>query len=431
MNDPARDEFQPTSDDFTDAVRRRHVVYLSGYDPRGAQGYFDLFRRTCDKFRRLWPLSASLQPLQIESELAAHWRLDLCGPDWQVATQYDFLRVEDFIRADMKRTAVRQALRALAWYANDVISGAQFLIFRASWRFAVHLLCFQLLALAWVALAAMAGVAVGYTLSKYLSLPALPVVIAAFAAAYLAFVALRPLAKRWRLIQIGSCWSTLRRFGRGRATWIDHIVEAGARRVIAAARANETDELVVVGHSTGGVIASAIMARALDLDPDLGNSGPRLVLLTLGSVMPAVALHPAAQRMRAIVGSLATAKNLAWIDCQSRKDVMCFANFDPVAGIGVEAGTERCNPLLWRITFRDMIAPEYYNRFRWNHFRVHYQYILSGDRPAPYDYILLVGGPMPVSEWPLHDREFVGSLLRNEAKSGAQLHRDVAVSAAP
>jgi len=26
-------------------VQRRHVIYVSGYDPRGAQGYFDLFRR--------------------------------------------------------------------------------------------------------------------------------------------------------------------------------------------------------------------------------------------------------------------------------------------------------------------------------------------------------------------------------------------------
>src|SRR6202043_1593039 len=96
--------------------------------------------------------------------------------------------------------------------------------------------------------------------------------------------------------------------------------------------------LVVVGHSAGGVIASAVMAHALELDPDLGRRGPPLVLLTLGSIMPAVALHPAAARMRAIITRLATEPSLTWIDCVSRKDVMNFWDFDPVAGIGVDVG---------------------------------------------------------------------------------------------
>lgn len=431
MNDVTGGNSGPSRHSGPGAVRRRHVIYVSGYDPRGAKGYFELFRRTCERFQQLWLLSLSLQPLQIDSDDFAHWAMTLHGPDWQVATHYDFLRMENFIRADMGQPAARQALRALGWYADDVVSGAQFRIFRAAWRFAVHLLCFQWLALAWAAAASIVGIAVGYTLTEFLGSPTLPGIVVAVAAACLVFLALAPLAQRLRLFQIGSCWSTLRRFGRGRTTWIDGVIDVGARRLVAAARANKADELVVVGHSTGGVIASAITARALELDANLGISGPRLVLLTLGSVMPAVALHPAAQRMRTIVGRLAIAKNLTWIDCQSRKDVMCFANFDPVASVGVDPGIQRCNPLLWRITFRDMIAPEHYNRFRWNHFRVHYQYVLGGDRPAPYDYVLLVGGPMPVSEWPRRDREFAALLLHNEAARGEPPRGDVVASAAP
>lgn len=430
MNDATGENLDEPRDEIG-AVRRRRVIYVSGYDPRGAQGYFDLFRRTCERFRQLWPLLPELQPLQIDSDDFAHWRVDLRGPDWQVATHYDFLRMENLIRADMERPTARQALRTLGWYAGDVASGAQFLIFRASWRFAVHLLCFQLLALAWAAVAAIVGLAAGYVLTKYLGSSALLGVVAALAAAYVALLTLRPIARQWRLIQIGSCWATLRRFGRGRPTWIDHVVDAGAQRVIAAARANEADELAVIGHSTGGAIAAAIMARALELDPDLGAGKTRLVLATLGSVMPAVALHPAAHRMRAIVGKLAIAKNIAWVDCQSRKDVMCFANFDPVGGIGVDAGKARSNPLLWRISFKDMIAPEDYNRFRWNHFRVHYQYIMAGDRPAAYDYVLLVGGPMPIAEWPRRDREFITAMVREATRPERRLLHDAGASAAP
>jgi hypothetical protein len=430
MDDAIRDNSAGLCEGGIGAVERRHIIYLSGYDPRGAQGYFELFRRSCNRFRRLWPLFLNLQPLQIDSDEFAHWRMDLRGPNWQVETTYDFLRMEAFIRADMAGSTVWQALRALGWYAGDVVSGAHFLIFRAAWRFALHLLYFQLLALAWVAVAVAAGVLTGDALIRHFGFAAPASITAAVLISFAILFALRPLAQRSRLIQISACWTTLRRFGRGRQTWIDQVVESGAQHLIAAARENVADEIVLIGHSTGGLIAAAIMERALTLAPDLGACGPRLALLTLGSVMPAVALHPAACRMRAIVGKLATAKNLAWIDCQSRKDIMCFANFDPVDGIGVHVGQQRCNPQLWRVTFKDMIAPAAYNRFRWDHFRVHYQYILAGDRPAPYDYVLLVGGPMPIAQWPDHNHEFMAALLQDETRPGENGLGDTTVSTA-
>ncbi len=407
MNSAMRDELVETREGGVGAIRRRHVIYVSGYDPRGAQGYFDLFRRTCDRSQRLWPVSLTLQPVEIDSEDFAHWRLDLRGSDWQTTTHYDFLRLERFVQADMAGSTARQMLRALGWFVDDVVSGAQFRIFRASWRFGLHLLCFQLLLLAWIAVAAAVATIVGRTVGEYLGWPLWAAIMSSLAAAVLVAVALRPLADRWRVIQLSNSWTDLRRFGRNRSTRLNRAIDAGAQRVIAAARTNEVDELAVVGHSSGCVIASAIMARAMELDPDLSRRGPRLVLLTLGSVMPAVALHPAAQRMRDIVGRLAAAPGLTWIDCQSRKDVMCFANFDPVDGVGVDVGSRRSNPLLWRISFRDIIAPQNYNRFRWNHFRVHYQYIMGGDRRAPYDYTLLVGGPAAIAEWPERARDLV------------------------
>jgi len=426
MNKAVRDDVDETRDNAAGSVRWRHILYVSGYDPRGARGYFELFRRTCDRFGQLWPLSLTLQPSDGEAEEFAHWRVGLRGEDWSVATEYEFLRTEKLIRADMQQPVPRQFLRALGWCLDDVASGAGFRIFRASWRFALHLLWFQVLALAWLAAAIIVGLALGKVLDAYAGWPLAVSIVVAVLAAVATMFALGPLARRWRVIQIASCWSTLRRFGRGRPTWIDHAVDRGARRLLEVARTSKADELAIVGHSTGGVIASAIVARALELDPGLGRHGPRLVLLTLGSVMPAVALHPAARRMRDIVRLLATAPALAWIDCQSRKDVMCFANFDPVDGIGVHVGGERRNPAPWRISFKQMILPEQYNRFRRNYFRVHYQYILPGDRPAPYDYVLLIAGPMPIADWPEHGDEFTAAIRSAAPPQGERSHHDVA-----
>jgi hypothetical protein len=177
------------------------------------------------------------------------------------------------------------------------------------------------------------------------------------------------------------------------------VVEAGARRVIAAAQEGVTDEVVVIGHSGGGALAPAIIVRALELDPDLGRRGPSVVLLTLGSIAPGAALHPKASWLRSVFARLAIEPSVAWVDAQSRLDVLNFWDFDPVAGIGVEAGSARCNPIVWRVRFRDLLSSDFFRRMRFNFFRLHFQFIMANDRRAPYDYFMLVGGPVPVASW--------------------------------
>ncbi len=393
-------------------------MYVAGYEPRGARGYYKLLARECERFRRVWPVSLTIEPSDIESEDFARWLIHVRASHWQVSTTYDFLRLEKFIQSDLAQPVARHLLGSLGWVIGDLVSGTELRIFRASWRFGLHLLFVQFVLLSWLALAAAIGVTAESIVTDRLGL-FLPVgIMMAALAALASFLALQPLASRWGAIQIPSCWIMLRRFARGRATWLDRVIDRAARRVIAAARGSDADEIVVVGHSAGGVIASAIVARALEFDPELGRRGPRLVLLTLGSVMPAVALHPAAQRMREIVRRLAVEPRLAWIDCQSRKDVMAFLNFDPVEGLGIHVGARRRNPLTWRVPFKDMLSLKDYRRLRWKFFRAHFQYIMASDRPCPYDYILLIGGPVAVAEWAKRHHELTLSFIRDGLCAG-------------
>jgi len=403
-------------------VRRRHVIYIGGYEPRDARGYYKLFQRECDRFQRVWPVLLTIQPGAFDSGDFARWLVEVRASNWQVSTTYDFLRLEKFIRADMAEPMMRHIPRSLGWIVGDLVSGAQFHIFRASWRFGLHLLFVQLVLLTWLALTVVTGVMVAYVATNRLG-PFAPVgIVISVLVALGSFLVLQPVADRWGAIQIPSCWLILRKFARGRTTWLDQVIDMAAQRLIAVAQLNDADELVVVGHSAGGVIASAVMARALEFDPALGRKGPRLVLLTLGSVMPAVALHPAARRMRNIVRCLAVEPTLAWIDCQSRKDVMTFLNFDPVVGIGVHVGAQRCNPLTWQVRFKDMLSSKDYRRLRWKFFRVHFQYIMASDRPSPYDYILLIGGPVAIAAWAEQHHELTLEFIRSGMHGGLGRH---------
>jgi hypothetical protein len=379
-------------------IRRRHVFFLKAYDPRGAEGYYELFRRSWERCRGAWRLEGKLGELKIDSELIASWDIEAAGPNWQAATRYEFLRLEGVVHANMAEPLWRQVPRALAWAIDDLISGTTARIFRAAWRVGVHLLYFQMLVALWLALALGVGWLAGFAAARF-GWPVAAAVPVGLASGLACFLLLRPLADRLQVLQITSCWPPLREFARGRASAFDAPVEAFAARLVAAARANAADEIVVVGHSAAGALAAAVMTRAFALDPDLGRRGPQIVLLTLGSVLPAAALHPAAQSMRDTIRRLAVEPSLAWIDCVSRKDVMNFWNFDPVAGVGVEALPQRCNPLSWEVRFKETVSPQYYRRLRRSFFRLHYQFIMSGGRRSPYDYLMLVAGPVGVADW--------------------------------
>src|SRR5262249_46289493 len=311
----------------------------------------------------IWPLTSKLGPLELDAEDFAHWDIEAAGPNWRGATRYEFLPPEHMIRPHMAQPITRQippalawaldyptnrALpppphgaepmtrqipRALAWALDYLISGALLRVLRTSWAFGLVLIYFQMMLIWWLVLSVGGGGVIAYVAAHALGLPVLLAIVIGIACVVAIFALLRPLADRWFVVQINSHWPHLCAFARGERSCFDRLIDACAERLVAAVRADAADEIIVVGHSGGGALAPAVMARALERDPDIGRRGPPLVLLTLGSIAPGAALHPKAVRLRAVTARLAAEPSIVWVDCQSRADIMNFWDFDPVEGI--------------------------------------------------------------------------------------------------
>ena len=379
-------------------IQRRHVFYVEGYDARGADGYHRLFARELKRFTKTWDIEASASELVVDSDDIAHWTVATQAANWQTFTRYEFVRFEHVINAAARRPMMRQIPRTLHWMFDDLVSGAVWRTTRAAWRFTLHLMVMQAPLVGWLVLTLAAACGAGFAIAG--ATASVPIGIFAGAAVAAALLALlRPLNNRSLLMQVANGWPVMRDFARGRPSDYDRPVEAFARRVVDAARAGAAEEILIVGHSAGGLTAPIVATRALELDPDLGRHGPRVALVTVGSLTPAFALHPAAERMRAAVRRLAIEPAVRWVDCQARKDIMNFWDFDPVGGVGVDVGTACTNPLIWPVRLRDMLTDAAYDRVRGSQFRMHYQYVMANDRRAPYDYFMLVCGPVAVTEW--------------------------------
>ena len=266
--------------------------------------------------------------MQIDSDDFAHWDVEAAGPNWQVSTRYDFLRQEQMIRANMAEPMWRQVPRALGWTLNYLFTGTLFRVYRASHQYGLALTHFQMLLVCWLGAVRTGRLARSAWLAMhFIGAPLVLGVVVGVAAAIGCFKLLRPLADRWFVVQINSHWPYLLEYARGEPSCWDRPIEAGARRLVEVARANEADEIVVVGHSGGGVTAPAVVARALELDPDLGRHGPRVVLLTPGSLMPGIGLHRGAVKVRAVIERIAVEPSILWIDVQARADMLELLRF--------------------------------------------------------------------------------------------------------
>lgn len=375
-------------------IRRRHVFYLAGYDPHGLQHYHRMFAREAARTKKVWPIDTTITNAAMDDDgKAGRWQIDSRGANWDVTTTYEYLRWDDLIAQHMARPMPLLVLRTLLCLFEYLFNGTTYRMFRANWRFGVFYIMWPLALLALIALPPI------FFANVVGTLPAPWDFIAGAAGAVLIYLAGLGYARRRFVIQMCACWIWFRDRAHRQTPECDERFEAFARRIIAKARANDVDEIVVIGHSGGGTIGVPIMARALEIDPEFARAGAPVTLLVLGSSLPMSAMHPQADHVREAIRRLAAEPSVTWIDAQARKDAMNFFNFDMVRGVGVDAGPNPPNPVYWPLRYRDALAPEFYNRLRWDMFRMHFQFIMANHRRAPYDYVMLVCGPAPVADW--------------------------------
>jgi hypothetical protein len=380
-------------------VQHRHIIYVQGYDPRGLAQYYRMFRTELRKFGKLYGITAATsRPDSAPDGETATWSIETQGPDWQTRTTYDFLRTEDFIQSDLAWPIWRTVFQAVIIYWRLVFGGTIARFWKAHWRFATFITYPHFLLLNEAIWSAALAFVFGWGLEA-LGIPSflsIAVSVAVFVAVLGTILKYTENLTYLLYLLSDTIW-TWEFSHRQRPEW-DRRIDRFAQHLVTVAKTSDAEEIVIVGHSSGSFLGVEMLARALKLDPDLGRHGPRVVLLTIGGNFPIVGFHAVSRDFRDHLRQLAVEPSIDWIDCQSRKDVMNFYPFDPIAGHGIDVGAGRRNPTIVPVRFRDIIKPEHYNRFRWKFFRVHFQFVMANEQPHPYDFFMIVCGPVPLKE---------------------------------
>ncbi|MEO1614022.1 MAG: hypothetical protein AAFU55_16945, partial [Pseudomonadota bacterium] len=184
----------------------------------------------------------------------------------------------------------------------------------------------------------------------------------------------------------------------GEAPEMDERVHAFAARVFADWSKGDCDELLIVGHSSGGSYAAAVAARLVQMGADK-RMGPHLSFLTLGQTIPMLSFLPGAKRLRDELRLLGRAEEVDWVDVSSPADGGCYALSDPVGVSGVAPPMrERRNPKVISATFWEAISKEMKEELKGRWFRIHIQYLCAFDRPVDFDYFRITAGPKRLAD---------------------------------
>ncbi|HEY6703966.1 MAG TPA: hypothetical protein VI010_07700 [Xanthobacteraceae bacterium] len=378
-------------------VKRRHVYHVAGYDPIDAGAQYRRFTRQLEVFQRTWNVDAALSELELaEKESRAWWRVNARGPNWQVEAVHEVLLWDDIVRGDFKRALPARLLDAARVYLDYIVTGTMFRYVAANPRYATFFL-YPIVALA---LFAAGGWFVARLLTGLIGLEGIGAAAVGLIAGLAVFYGLLQWpGRRWRVEQLLDDWICAHDYLRGRRADIDARLDRFAETLITQVRAGAADEIVLVGHSLGAMLVLDLLVRALARDGDLGRRAAALCVLTVGATIPKFALHPRAEDIRRKVARIANEPSIAWAEYQSRDDTISFYKFDPVALRRIDDDRLDAKPVIRRVQIHDMLLPETFARCRRNVLRLHYRSVMANDRRAPYDYFMMVAGPVSFTAW--------------------------------
>lgn len=383
----------------TRPVRRRTVFYIGGFDPKGAAHYHALYKDEAAKQAEVSGLTIDVGKRQKSAHGNAFWQLDAPGPDGGVRSRYEVMRWDDIVRQNWPRNQARLVWDMLTTTTLNLRTGALWHMFKLSWPPVVALVApvALLLAvmlgaplLAWGMFAALQGIGALWA--------------GAAAAATLAvalWVGLK-LQQKYSMLWMMRSYAFTAQQAQGQVPVLDDRLAEHARTLLKVVSTGDQDEVLVVAHSSGSIMAAIVLAKALQTDPTLGrgaNPTTTVSLLTLGQWIPLLGCLPQASGFRADLERLACAEGVDWIDFGAPPDGCCFALVDPIAACGVVPAVPHLDrPKLLSPRFADMFGASAYAALRRDRFRIHFQYLMASERAVPYDFFAITAGHQTLAQ---------------------------------
>ena len=377
------------SDTETKPVAKRAIFFIGGFDPKSPDAFFKKMDRENERFESLW--DAEVVPGEIEtvtedvSRVRYQTRPSATDAKWMTRTDFNFLSLDDIVLKDFGRPFLIRLWRYLVAYWDYVLTGTAYRFIKHAWRFALYFFYPALL----LTTAFLASLLLGGVVNNLdIPLSGLAALLG-FLATFTACVKLG--GNRYHVLHLMDLWSFSRDFLRRDREDIESKLDRLADTILDATRNGEYDEIIMVGHSTGGALILDAAGRAYEKDREFENLAGSISVLTVGSTALKIGLHQAAGWFRTRVKNLMTNSTVNWIEYQCLTDVINFHRTNPSALMSINSSPDK--PVIKDIKIKAMLDSETYKRIKRNFFRVHYQFVFGNTKRYHYDFPAICFGP--------------------------------------
>lgn len=372
-------------------LKRRHVFYVTGYDPRGPAFYHALLKREARVAK-----SRGLETLHVRSlkQTWAHGFACECSATEapQLDICYEFLSITDIIAKYFHASIIWTLMRSFRLLFVMLASGFLWRNFRKAPKFAIFSLYpFALIFL--LALLSLLPVGISYALS---GMKVLPIVgsIALFAVFCLW---IRQNDHRFYLFYLLGDFFFSHAVVTGRNLDLKRRMQEFSRRVEDVVNsADAKTEILIVGHSSGALLAVQLAAEVSRRVEKASKA--QISLLTLGG-QSSLGFFWNAESFAADVAQLAATPCLAWRDIFAPQDVICSGRFDSVAQL--TRAENRGGYSLHSARFKEALTPVSYGRMRFDFFKLHMQYLRATETDRGFSFLSIITSPVRLAATPI------------------------------
>ncbi len=385
----------------------RLVFFFSGFDPKSASFYHRLFRNGIAQRNAAHDETLALGKKHRIGRWASVWTSLWRGPaalsggrPVTMRTRVHFMRWDDIVRRHWRRGALTLVRDYWNVYVGGLGSGVLLRVWRAA-PAAFWMAMFPLLVCVLTLGAGMALVGGLLALSGLLSLP-VSLTLGLLVGALAWRITARWVDCEWLL----RLYAFMRQQAVGEVPTLDARLDEMAVRLVDSVEARmrhpgaaPLKEILVIGYSSGTVMAATVLARAMPkladvVDSRRTNKGTTLGLVTLGHCIPIAAEWPEARRFRHELDILAESPMLTWHDYSARGDHAAFWNSPPWPEPSLLKGRQASPP------FKAAPGAVQFAAMRRGRREMHLQYLQPqpGRADDGFDFFTLVCGPQTLAQ---------------------------------
>ncbi|NKB50687.1 MAG: lipase [Rhizobiaceae bacterium] len=378
----------------SNSVKRRAVFFVGGFDPKSPDEFYSRMDRENQRFEQLWGANVARQKLESHDDDIVRCRFETAGEDyghaWSTRTDFNFMTLDDIVLKDFARPLRVRLWRYAKAFADYMLSGTAFKFVRHGWRFSIYFFYPALMMLASMVVSLWVGSLTGELVDS--TQPIFSLVVAAIAFLALIVGCYHLILKRYHVLHLADLWSFSREFLHRRRGDMDDKLDRLADRIFQAVSGDDYDEVLTIGHSTGGALILDASARVLERHPEFADLENNLTVLTIGSTGLKIGMHPSAGWFRDRLEKLFSQTPTRWLEYQCIMDIINFYRTVPSEIMGIDKSMQ--HPMVTkRVQISALVEPEVYKRIKSNFFRVHYQFVFGNTRKYIYDFPAICFGP--------------------------------------